>query len=126
MSFILLMFLSVINCSFLLSMLLLSSHVANSPASPCNLSPSAFIIFSQDSCSSLHCLLLSCIALPPSTSSVCKRFDITLHVHMGFHMIAGLSNSNMLSRYAPDQSLMKYDDLTYAVYNNNNKTRMSE
>lgn len=63
-------------------MLLLSNQVSDSLVSPYNFFTSVFINFPEDSCSSFYCLLLSCISLPPTTFSVCKRFDIALHMLM--------------------------------------------
>lgn len=82
MPFILQIFLSVMNFSFPLSILLLSIQVSGSPVSPHNFFASVFIIFPEDSCSSFYCLLLFCISLPPTTFSICKRFGIALHMLM--------------------------------------------
>lgn len=113
MLFILPELLSVMNCSFLLLMLLLSQHIAGSPVSPCNLSCGACIFFPQGSYFYLYHLLLSCIALPPITSSACSRFGLALHMLMYTQDLCDCS-SNVPS--ASDRILIKYAVSTHAVH----------
>lgn len=82
MPFILPVLLSVMNCSFSLFMLLLSSRVADSPVSPCNVSCAACIFFPQGSYFYFYHLLLHCIVLASTASSVCSRFGLALHMLM--------------------------------------------
>lgn len=99
MPFILPVVLSVMNCFFPLFMLLLSSHVADSPVSPCNLSCAACIFFPQGSYFYFYPLLLSCIVLPPITSLFSAGLAL-LYICSYTHrtcMIAGLNSSNVPS-----------------------------
>lgn len=86
MLFILPELLSVMNCSFLLLMLLLSQHIAGSPVSPCNLSCGACIFFP----SRLLLLSLSLVALLRCSSThniLCLQqvwpCSTYAHVHTG-------------------------------------------
>lgn len=114
-AFILPVLLSVMNCSFPFFMLLLSSHVTDSPVSPCNVSCAACIFFPQGSSISITCCspALFLHLQHPLFAAGLALLYVCLCTHQAC-MIARLRSSKVPS--ASDWILIKCAVSTHAVY----------